>query len=57
MRPRRDELAWGVRTGGDVFARTHGGQDQWAYFQAHPRQEHQFSRAMAAIEHLGAFQG
>ena len=54
-RSRRDELAWGVRTGGDPYAHTHGGKDQWAHFQADARQEHQFSRAMASIEHLGAF--
>ncbi|KAK9835321.1 hypothetical protein WJX81_001718 [Elliptochloris bilobata] len=52
-KPAWDALAWGVRSGGDIFAHTHGGQDQWAYFQASARQEHQFSRAMASVEHLG----
>jgi len=43
-----------VRGREPVFEHTHGGLDQWAYFQANPEQEHQFSRAMASIDHLGA---
>ena len=54
LRKRRDALAWGVRSGGKIFEHTHGGKDQWEYFQASARQEHQFSRAMASVEHLGA---
>lgn len=54
LRGRRDALAWGVRSGGRIFEHTHGGKDQWEYFQASARQEHQFSRAMASVEHLGA---
>lgn len=43
-----------MRSGGRIFEHTHGGKDQWEYFQASARQEHQFSRAMASVEHLGA---
>ncbi len=46
-------MPWGIRSGGRVFEHARG-QDQWAYLQANPRQEHQFSSAMACIEHLGA---
>lgn len=48
------ELAWGVRTGGLTFNKSHNGLAQFPYFQAHPEQEDRFSKAMASVNHLGA---
>eukprot|EP00884_Botryococcus_braunii_P009025 jgi/Botrbrau1/18123/Bobra.53_1s0002.1 len=51
--PAWGELAWGVQTGGLTFNKSHNGLAQFPYFQAHPEQEHRFSRAMASVNHLG----
>jgi hypothetical protein len=51
--PAWSELAWGIRTGGLTFNKSHNGLAQFPYFQANPAQEDKFSKAMASVNHLG----
>ena len=48
------QLAWGVKTGGRMFERAHGGQPLFDYLKAKPEVEHIFSRAMAEVNGLSA---
>jgi hypothetical protein len=48
------QLAWGVKTGGRMFERAHGGEDLFAYLKARPATETIFSKAMAEVNGLSA---
>ncbi len=48
------QLAWGVKTGGRMFERAHGGEELFDYLKARPATETVFSRAMAEVNGLSA---
>ena len=48
------QLAWGVKTGGRMFERAHGGEELFDYLKARPATETIFSRAMAEVNGLSA---
>ena len=52
MHPGLVHLAWGVRTGGDMFA--HGkGMDLWTWLKQDPAKERIFNRGMAETDNAG----
>jgi hypothetical protein len=48
------QLAWGVKTGGRMFERAHGGQELFEYLKDRPATETIFSKAMAEVNGLSA---
>ena len=52
-KPAWDQLAWGVRTGGQPFEETHGGLSQFAWLKTKPAEEQKFSKAMTEIDSMG----
>ena len=52
-KPAWDQLAWGVRTGGQPFEETHGGLSQFAWLKMKPAEEQKFSKAMTEIDSMG----
>ena len=52
-KPAWDQLAWGVRTGGQPFEETHGGLSQFAWLKTKPAEEQKFSKAMTDIDSMG----
>ena len=55
--PAWHELAWAMRTGnsGSAFEKAFG-QPMWRYLESHPKQELNFSAAMACLENTGTLQ-